>query len=145
MKNFLCLFILTYLILGCGSLPKSQESSLYKPLEPTISGRFTDIPIPGGFKLLQNESYSFFTDNVRVAVLKYSGRADAERVINFYKEQMPIYNWDLINIIEYGRRLLNFENEKESCIISIEPKKFSTKITISLGPKTAKKIEKPIK
>jgi len=146
MKKVL-IFMLIIFLNGCASFPKGQDSSLPKPLEPSTLIKFADIPIPSGFKFLYHNSYSFNTHNVRVAVLKYSGRPDAERVFLFFKEQMPMYGWNLLNTIEYGMRLLNFEKENESCIITIEPKKLSTEFTISLGPKQTylKKEEKPLK
>jgi hypothetical protein len=147
-RFFLFVFLITLLFLqGCSSLPKGENLSSPKILEPSTNIKFADIPIPSGFKPLLHDSYSFQTSNVRVAVLKYSGRPDAERVFLFFKEQMPLYGWNLLNTIEYGRRLLNFEKENESCIITIEPKKLSTEFIISLGPKQTilKKEQTPIK
>ena len=86
-----------------------------------------------------------------MAVLKYQGRVNIDQVINFYKEQMPMYNWSLINIIEYGQRLLNFERENETCIITIQVAGFWNEealVTVSLGPKSqnlAKKAKAPVK
>jgi hypothetical protein len=147
MKGQLFIFLSILFLIGCASFPKGEDSALSKPLEPSTIIKFADIPIPTGFKFLYRDSYSFSTHNVRVAVLKYSGRPDAERVFLFFKEQMPMYGWNLLNTIEYGRRLLNFEKENESCIITIEPKKLSTEFTVSLGPKQTflKKEEKPLK
>ena len=85
---------------------------------------------------------------MRVGVLKYQGKADADRIISFYKEQMAMYNWRLVNIVEYGQRLINFERENETCIITIEPKGNTIFLTISLGPKSqtpAKKAKLPVK
>ncbi len=139
---------------GCAPMIKKARSTTRPQiLEPQLSMLFNDIPLPSGFKLLDKQSYSFQSGNVRTAILKYSGRASAEKVFNFFQQQMLIYNWDLINAVEYGTRLLNFEREKENCIITIEPKRFNTVITISLGPKqpipgkirTEKKTQKPIK
>jgi hypothetical protein len=83
-----------------------------------------------------------------VGVLKYQGKNNPDQVVNFYKEQMAMYNWNLVNIIEYGQRLLNFERENESCIITIEPRGSSIILIISLGPKSqtpAKRSKSPVK
>ena len=124
--------------LGCANLSNkndnlSKNSSL---LEPSAALKFNDVPVPAGFKLLPQNSYSFETSGVRVGVLKYQGKASPDQVISFYKEQMPLYNWNLLNIIEYGDRLMNFDREYESCIISLSPKGKNITITISVGPKT---------
>jgi hypothetical protein len=101
-----------------------------------------------GFRSLPHGSYSFESSNVRVGVLKYQGKADAEQVVNFYKEQMPMYNWFLLNAVEYGDRILNFDRENETCIVNLQPRGNNVIVTISLGPKSqvpSKKAKKPIK
>jgi hypothetical protein len=85
---------------------------------------------------------------MRVGLLKYEGKASPDQVVNFYKEQMAMYNWNLLNVVEYGQRLLNFDRETETCIISLTPRGNNSVITITLGPKTQqvpKKAQKPIK
>ena len=137
-------YLLTTALTGCTTISNNR-------LEPQAILKFSDIPIPAGLKSLPQTSYSFENAGVRVAVLKYQGRANVDQVINFYKEQMPMYNWNLINIIEYGQRLLNFERENETCIITMQIAGFwneETLVTISLGPKSqnlTKKAKTPIK
>jgi hypothetical protein len=136
--------LLTTALLGCATISDTQ-------LEPQKIIKFSDLPIPAGLKSLPQISYSFENAGIRVAVLKYQGKANVDQVINFYKEQMPMYNWNLINIIEYGQRLLNFERENETCIITVQVAGFWNEdalVTISLGPKSqslAKKARTPIK
>jgi hypothetical protein len=136
--------LLTTALAGCKTVSDSR-------LEPQTILKFSDIPIPAGLKPLPQTSYSFENAGVRVAVLKYQGRDNIDQVINFYKEQMPMYNWNLINIIEYGQRLLNFERENETCIITVQVAGFWNEealVTISLGPKSqnlSKKAKAPIK
>ena len=143
---FLCTacFLLTTALTGCSTTANSR-------IEPQVILKFSDVPIPAGLKSLSAASYSFESSGVRVGVLKYQGKANIDQVINFYKEQMPMYNWNLINIIEYGQRLLNFEKENETCIITIQTAGFWNEdalVTISLGPKSqnlTKKSKSPVK
>jgi len=123
-----CIFIFC----SCSTVPGSDKSSV---LQATVS-KFSDIPVPVGLKALPEASYSFQSSGVRVGVLKYRGKGDADQIINFYKEQMPMYNWNLVNVIEFGQRLLNFEREGESCIITLQPKGSNVTVTISVGPKS---------
>lgn len=135
-------------VMGCATtsgkdaLPKTDAL-----LEPSNSLKFNDIPVPTGFKFLPKDSYTFENSGIRVGVLKYQGKADMEQVINFYKNQMLIFNWNLLNIIEYGEGLLNFEREQETCVINLSPKGNHIIITASLGPKSTqlKNLDKPIK
>ena len=149
-KACVLVFLSIFFIFGCVGLSKkdaslSKNSSL---LEPSAIFKFSDVPIPIGFKALPQSSYFFESSGVRVGVLKYQGKANADQVVNFYKEQMPMYNWALLNVIEYGERLINFERENESCIISLEPKGSTIILTLSLGPKSQilpKKPKQPVK
>jgi len=141
---YFCFFILS----GCVLMPKKDKGAQGPALlEPQAILKFGDIPVPTGFKLLPQSSYSFESAGLRVCVLKYQGKAGPDQVINFYREQMPMYNWNLLNIVEYGDRLLNFDRDNETCIISLLPKWKSTVITISVGPKPQipKKPGKPVK
>jgi hypothetical protein len=140
-----CIFSL----LGCAMVFKKEDSIQKNPalLEPSTSLKFSDVPVPAGFKLLPQNSYSFESSGVRVGVLKYQGKASPEQVISFYNEQMPMYNWNLLNVVEYGERLMNFERENETCIISLLPKRSTVLITLSVGPKPQipKKSIRPLK
>ncbi|MCX5703737.1 MAG: hypothetical protein NT066_04520 [Candidatus Omnitrophica bacterium] len=132
----ICFGVMTFS--GCALLSRKEGSQTKTPglLEPALSSKFNDLPVPAGFKFLPRDSYSFESAGVRVAVLRYQGKVDSDQVVNFYKEQMPIYNWNLLNVIEYGQRLMNFDRQDETCIISLLPKGNATIITISLGPKS---------
>ena len=139
--------LLATALTGCSTLSATKNEN---PgfLEPQSLLKFSDVPVPVGLKNLPQASYSFESSGVRVGVLKYQGKSNPERIISFYKEQMAMYNWSLVNIVEYGQRLMNFERENESCIITIEPKGSSVLLIISLGPKSqnlTKKSRNPVK
>ncbi len=136
------------MFLGCAGMP-SREKQLSNPalLEPQAMLKFSDVPVPVGFRSVAQESYSFESSGIRVGVLKYQGKAVTDQVVNFYKEQMPMYNWNLLNVVEYGERLMNFDRDTETCIIRLLPKGSAVTLTISLGPKSQvpKKSDKPVK
>jgi hypothetical protein len=147
--NFIiCGFAFVILISGCATLfKKDAQTGIPALLEPSMMLKFADLPYPTGFKLLSKDSYTFESQGVRVAVLRYRGKANVDLVVNFYKEQMSMYNWALLNTVEYGERLLNFDRENETCIVSLLPKGGSVTITISIGPKTQipRRSDKPVK
>jgi len=68
-------------------------------------------------------------------------------VVDFYREQMPMYNWNLLNVIEFGERQMNFDREAETCVVTLVPKGKSVTIVVSVGPKSQqpKKASKPVK
>jgi len=139
--------ILSIAFTGCSTVSETKGSS--GTLEPQSLIKFSDVPIPVGLKSLPEQSYCFESSSTRVGVLKYQGKNNPDQIVNFYKEQMPMYNWNLINIVEYGSRILNFDRENETCIITLQPSGWgSTIMTISLGPKSqslAKKAKTPLK
>jgi len=150
-RSFLILSVVCYVVVmvltGCVRLSKKDVATGTTTLEPSVMLKFADIPVPKGFKFLPADSYAFQSGNIRVGVLVYSGRATPEQLVAFYQDQMPIYNWNFLNVIEYGKRLINFDRENESCVVSIEPKLLNTRVIISLGPKQQipKKSEKAVK
>jgi len=121
---------------GCASSVRSRDLSGSTMLEPQTLLKFSDVPIPVGFQIIQGETYIFESAGVRVGVLKYRGKANIEQITAFYKEQMPMYNWHLLNMVEYGDRLLNFDRDAETCIVNLSPRGSATIITISVGPKS---------
>jgi len=123
-------------LLGCAGLT-SKDKPVSNPdlLEPQAVLKFSDVPVPNGFRQLQ-DSYSFESSGVRVGVLKYYGKANPDQVVNFYKEQMMMYNWNLLNVVEYGQRLMNFDRENETCVITLMPKGNDITLVITLGPKS---------
>ena len=150
MRKIMCIVVLGFGLVsftGCASSGKNRDLRGSGMLESQTLLKFSDVPIPVGFKILNGETYIFESAGVRVGVLKYRGKANIEQITAFYKEQMPMYNWHLLNMVEYGDRLLNFDRDTETCIVTLTPQGSTTIITISVGPKSQarKKSERVIK
>jgi hypothetical protein len=131
-------FVSVLFLAGCAGLEK-KGATTPALLEPQAILKFADLPIP---------TYSFETQGVRVGMLKYQGKANPEQIVAFYKEQMTMYNWDLLNIVEYGDRLLNFDRDNETCVITLSPQGSRIIISVALGPKgqaIPKREAKPVK
>lgn len=147
-KRFLLLSALFIFILtGCAISPKRNLNAMSSALEPQALSKFADIPVPVGVKIVSTDSYAFESAGVRVGVLTYRGKVDADRATSFYREQMPMYNWNILNVVEYGNRMLNFDRETETCIIGMQQVGKLLTITITLGPKsqTVKRTTRPVK
>ena len=133
-----CLLVL--LLAGCVTLPKNESTADAEKNKVSLSVapilKFEDLPTPSGFKLLDKESFAFQNDKSRVALLNYYGGQNAEHVLAFYKEQMSLLNWSLVNIIEYDKKVLNYENSEQSCIITIQPQGGKSLVTVALSPKS---------
>jgi hypothetical protein len=141
---FICVFIFS----GCAESRKTAKPVIKSGLlEPQATLKFSDIPAPIGFKFDLEDSYSFESGNLRMGVLRYHGKANPDSVVTFYKEQMPMYNWNFINAVGYGDQLLNFDRPQEMCTVTLSPSGNNVKITISVGPKaqSPQTAEKPVK
>jgi len=136
---YIALIFILATLTGCAAMQRfnqrpSREDSDSREVSSVL--RFSDVPVPSGFKIKSKESYSFQTDVLRAGILKYTGSMRRENVVQFYKEQMPRYNWQLLNLVEYEKSILNFEKEHQSCIITIEGGTTRTTIVMSVSPKS---------
>ncbi|MEI8176670.1 MAG: hypothetical protein WCG78_07380 [Candidatus Omnitrophota bacterium] len=135
--------ILAIMISGCGTLDaprRGNEGSdivrAERPLNVATNLKFEDLPVPAGFSCLRDQSFVFQDGATRVGLMRYAGRPDANQILNFYRTQMSLYNWDLLNTVEYGNTTMNFIKGSESCVVTIEPLTTKTVINIIISPKT---------
>jgi len=151
MKKLFIIFAALFVLAGCATTNRggSENSSYPSQTQATAQRflKFDDVPVPAGFNMIDNESFVFQNDRMRVGLLKYSGMPDANQVVQFYKDQMPMYNWDMINIIEYGQKVMNFDRADQTCIITVQPQSMRTVIAIAVAPKaksamTEEKVQK---
>ena len=144
-----CLLLSVLLIFGCATAStKSTDPTQVPMLEPAALLKFPDLPLPANFIFTPEESYAFQSVGFRAGLLTYKGKASGDQAVVFFKEQMPLYNWQLVNIVEHGRRMLSFEKEQETCVITIDEQGNRSDVTISIAPKPQliyRKTDKPIK
>ncbi|HEO63810.1 MAG TPA: hypothetical protein ENN78_00895 [Candidatus Omnitrophica bacterium] len=135
---FISLVVLALFISGCATISgRSAKSDFDKQLDVAAFLKFDDVPVPNGFKFIASESFVFQTTDMRVGLLKYQGSVSPEAVVEFYKDQMPLYGWKPVHYIEYDQRMLNFEKESQSAVIKIDGKGNKSFLTISVSPRSA--------
>ena len=124
------------LISGCAvSSESAKDRTMVAPLQTAALLKFSDVPVPVGFQFMDNESFAFQNELARVGLLKYAGRPAIDRVVQFYREQMPQYNWTFLNLLEYESRVMNFEKPDQTCIVTIGKRGDRTQVTIAVAPK----------
>lgn len=113
----------------------SSGSSVDK--ESTTHYRFTDVPVPGKFKLDRDKSFIYETGNSKVKVgrLFYSGSGKMEEVASFYQGEMTGHGWNLIRSMEQSGITLLYEKQGWSCLVAINSSFGQSTIEIQLGPK----------
>lgn len=112
----------------------SRESSVERPI-PT-SYRFEDIPLPSGMTLNRKESFVYETKATKAGLLVYEGKGQMERLANFFKQQMPNYQWRMVSNFELNNVMLIFIKEGWSSVIYITPQQEdeTKRIEIRVGP-----------
>ncbi len=105
--------------------------------ETTSHYRFSDVPVPGKFKLDREKSFVYETGNnkVKVGRLLYSGTGKIEEVAAFYQGEMPGHGWALVRSMELSGATLLYEKQGWSCMIAINSSFGQSTIEIQVGPK----------
>jgi hypothetical protein len=117
------LFVLAAAI-GCnrGNQAGSKtEEQFAGQIAPHDRPYVTDVPLPAGFKIIENESEDRMTGKRRVYVRHmYAGREDPYLVRDFYIEHMPKSGWKVVHAdSSAGRHQMRFQKRRESCTITI--------------------------
>lgn len=141
MKKILLIVIL-FSFLASFSGCKMVEEVTKKDKEPVIAKvenmanfRFEDLPIPNNLTLDNEESFVYETDNYRTGILKYKGSDNFKNIGNFFKGELPKYNWVLINSIEYMRVMqLIFQKPGWITVLYIKQDGSTVDLTITIGP-----------
>ena len=105
---------------GCGLLA-SEPMRLTAKRRPPIS----DLPVPRGFRILEDESEDAYTGRRRLYVRHvYAGSGEPFAVRNFYRDRMPQYQWQLVNSVHVaGTHSMVFQKGQESCTVAISRSK----------------------
>jgi len=140
-KRFFCAGMILLLVVGaygCGDLftfrtIREREPEKTQPI--ATSYRFEDIPLPAGMSLNRKESFVYETGTTRTGLLVYEGKGEMEKLANFFKQQMPNYQWRLVSNFELHNVMLTFIKEGWSSVIYIQPQADETRrIEIRVGP-----------
>jgi hypothetical protein len=125
-------------VYGCKNLfsyrtVSDREPEVKQPI--ATSYRFEDVPLPPGMTLNRKESFLYETRATKTGLLIYEGRGEMETLSNFFKQQMPKYQWRLVSNFELHNVMLTFIKEGWSSIIYILPQEGEVKrIEIRVGP-----------
>jgi len=125
-------------VYGCKNLLSSRtvrerEPEVKQPI--STSYRFEDIPLPPGMTLNRKESFIYETRATKTGLLIYEGRGEMEKLSNFFKQQMPKYEWRLVSNFELHNVMLTFIKEGWSSIIYILPQEGEMRrLEIRVGP-----------
>jgi len=137
-KIVCCFFILVFWLFGCADLfslrtIREREPDVQQPI--LSSYRFEDIPLPSGMTLDRKESFIYETKTTKAGLLIYGGKGEMEKLVDFFKQKMPNYQWRLVSSYELHNVMLIFIKEGWSCVIYMIPQGDETKrVEIRVGP-----------
>ena len=132
---FVLLFVGVY---GCKDFPsyrtiQEREPEVKQPI--LTSYRFEDIPLPPGMTLNRGQSFIYETRTTRAGLLIYEGKGEMEKLANFFKQQMPHYQWRLVSNFEINNVMLTFIKEGWNSVICILPQEGEMKrLELRVGP-----------
>ncbi len=139
MKRVIILALVTafaFMLPGCTLMQENVKKD--RAIEKKINlakFQFEDLPIPNNFKIINDDSFVYETDNYRTGIIKYRGKDSYKNVANFFKGELPKYSWDLRNSIEYKNiAQLIFEKPNWITVAYIEQDGSDVVITLTIGP-----------
>lgn len=110
-----------------------EEIATGIPLAPDF--RIADIPVPAGFAFDRDSSFVFQNAAIEVGKIQYVGKEEITDVAQFYVDEMPRYEWTLLNVSEHRTISLTFDKPQKSCLVLLSPKVRGTLVQISFYPK----------
>ncbi len=137
-KLALALFVCVMLVVsaGCetlrGTKPASDESAALPELGIPLAAdfRIADLPLPAGFEMDREHSFVFQNSAMDLGRIQYSGKDKIDAIGQFYLDEMPRYNWTLLNVTEHDTVIMSFDKPTKSCQVVLSPK---TRGTLTVG------------
>ena len=125
---------LLVMALGCGEKREAAATTA-----PAVNPRLRDVPVPAGFKFKTGQSSDRAVGGFRLVRHLYEGGATVRQVSEFYRRNMPVLGWRMIeeNFVS-GRRRLLYDKGNDTCHISVWDD-WGTKVLIQVLPQGARR------
>ena len=117
--------------------PGQQETELTagKDQSAEISYRFTDVPVPYKFKLDRDKSFTYEAGSFKAGTITYTGWSKLDALVDFYKKEMPAFEWEMVSIFEHNDVTIVFSKEGWNCTVNLSSGNLGgSKIRIQIGP-----------
>jgi hypothetical protein len=99
--------------------------------EETVGG--IDVPIPGGMTKSEEKSIELSLPGFGGAQAAYQGKLDPDRVVEFYKKEMPARGWQpSMGVLSKGG-MLSYAKESKSVVVIVGKNETGTRMTITVG------------
>ena len=95
---------------------------------------FPDVLVPPEISWDSKGSVVYESGGTKAGILLFSGRADAESLVDFFRKSMPRDGWTLVSSVKFSRILLNFAKPDKTCQILIWDKTLTTEVEVMVNP-----------
>ena len=119
------LMTLLLLLSGCASSPKPEET--------TPAQGPGEIPIPPGFRKIEEDSVFIAFGGFQAGLVVYQGKREPPWVVEFYRGILPSQGWTLVASFISKDAILVFTKERQACVISISGDSSATRLEVRLG------------
>lgn len=126
---------------GCSVWQKVTGAIAPDAVEPPPSPfprdlQFDDLPVPEGLTHDRERSFAYQHGTTRSALLRYHGNVSADDVVDFFRRELPRYQWELgLMLGEREKRKIQFEKVPEVCEITVELIQGITYVTMKVAHK----------
>ena len=118
-----------------GSELSETDSDTSEDQDPKASYRFTDVPVPSKFKLDRRKSFIYEAGSFKAGIITYTGWSKLDALVDFYKKEMPDFEWKMISIFEHNDITLVYSKEGWNCTVNLSSANLGgSRITIKIGP-----------
>jgi hypothetical protein len=119
-QAFVWLFLLLIVIAGCADYH-----------EETIAG--VQVPIPNGMRKTQDQGAALSLPGFGAGQASFQGNVDPDKVIEFYKKEMPARAWKPnFGLVSRGG-MLAYSKDTNSVLLSVAKQDKGTILTVTVG------------
>lgn len=120
LRAFVWLFVLLTVIAGCAAYH-----------EETVAG--VQLPIPNGMRKTQDQEVALSLPGFGAGQASFQGNVDPDKVIEFYKKEMPARGWKPnLGVVSRGG-MLAYSKDTNSVLLSVAKQDKGTTLTVTVG------------
>lgn len=124
----MCALFAVALAGGCASNDAAPQQAMQHPI-------LEDVPLPRGFRLVDERSVGVSSGTLRVGKYEFAGDTPRTAAARFFKEFMPGAGFTLRSEdFDRGVHDLRFESAEEECRIRLWVEGLQTRVNISIHP-----------
>lgn len=119
----------------CAGCKSGSGTAVQGPTPAVVHPMLEGIPLPTGFRLVDERSFVVRSEDGRHANCQFQGSLDPAGVEQFYNERMPQAGFTLLQRrFDRGECVLDFASSTEISTVRIRGGRFKTTLVITVTP-----------